>query len=736
MAEVEERQRKKQERGEETIYGLDKCFNVKFNIGIIRFDFNPVVSAFSAIIIWAFVIWCIAKPESSLKEMSKWKDWITKTWTWFYIGTQDVWAVFVVILYFSKYANIKLGDDDEEPEYNDATYFTMLFAAGIGIGLFFFGVAESVFHYAPGPYGNRYWKRYTDNQRAQDAVNLTLFHWGIHGWIVYAVIGLLLGFLSYRKKLPMTMRSCFYPLLGERVFGILGDIIDILSVVATMFGVCTSLGLGAIQLNTGFKRINSKIDISTNNQIITIWGITALATASVISGIKVGIRRLSEICFALGMIIFTIAFLYDDTWYLLNLYVQSIGYYLQYIIQLGFHTDAFAQLGNAPDKFEAPNWIDGWTIFYWGWWIAWSPFVGMFIAKISRGRTIKNFITYTLTIPILYSFLWMSVFGGIGIKMERDATNAGLNCSNPIRGTLYMLSCRTKEDMWFDVMQKYGDLGTFLSVLSIMGIILYFVTSSDSGSLIIDCLSANGKQDPPIIQRIFWALTEGACATALLKAGGSKALSALQTASIASGLPYTVLLNFMCVALWRALKHDQGDWNPQDSEFTMGIFDINTWERFKMVFISIFCPWYYMGKAAGKLNRRNPAIYMVLFALVFYLWIILMICEVKVDGISYVAWTSFLFFIVYCAGVRISVRENYKIDGNMVEDFFAVLILYPLAAVQMWHQVKYGKVPYAVNGGNEVEVGIENAAVVIRPLEDRTDAEMKVPPPSYDNTQM
>ena len=215
------------------------------------------------------------------------------------------------------------------------------------------------------------------------------------------------------------------------------------------------------------------------------------------------------------MIIFTIAFLYDDTWYLLNLYVQSIGYYLQYIIQLGFHTDAFAQLGNAPDKFEAPNWIDGWTIFYWGWWIAWSPFVGMFIAKISRGRTIKNFITYTFTIPILYSFLWMSVFGGIGIKMERDATNAGLNCSNPIRGTLYMLSCRTKEDMWFDVMQKYGDLGTFLSVLSIMGIILYFVTSSDSGSLIIDCLSANGKQDPPIIQRIFWALTEGACATRL-----------------------------------------------------------------------------------------------------------------------------------------------------------------------------------------------------------------------------
>ena len=224
----------------------------------------------------------------------------------------------------------------------------------------------------------------------------------------------------------------------------------------------------------------------------------------------------------------------------------------------------------------------------------------MFIAKISRGRTIKDFVTYTLTIPILYTFLWLTVFGGAGIKMERLATNAGLNCTNIQSGVLFKLSCRTKEDMWFDVMQQYGDLGTFLSVLSLLGIILYFVTSSDSGSLVIDCLSANGKQDPPIVQRIFWALTEGACATALLKAGGTDALSALQTASIASGLPYTVLLNFMCVALWRAVRHDQGDWNPEDAEFTMGIFDINTIKRFKMFLLSIFCPWYYMGKAAGK----------------------------------------------------------------------------------------------------------------------------------------
>ena len=300
------------------------------------------------------------------------------------------------------------------------------------------------------------------------------------------------------------------------------------------------------------------------------------------------------------MIILTIVFLYDDTWYLLNLYVQNLGYYLQNIIQLGFHTDAFAQQNIAPDGLEAPRWIDSWTIFYWGWWVAWSPFVGMFIAKISRGRTVREFLTYTLTIPILYCFFWLTIFGGIGIKMERLATNAGLNCTNPISGILYRLSCRTKEDMWFDVMQKYGDLGSFLSILSLVGIILYFVTSSDSGSLVIDCLAANGNQDPPIIQRIFWALTEGACATALLKAGGTKALTALQTASIASGLPYTVLLNLMCVALWRAVKHDQGEVSTEEYEFTMGLLDINTWERVRLLIIAIFCPWYYMGKAAGE----------------------------------------------------------------------------------------------------------------------------------------
>ncbi len=360
--------------------------------------------------------------------------------------------------------------------------------------------------------------RYSDNQRAQDAINITLFHWGVHAWVVYSLVGILIGLVGYRQGLPMTIRSCFHPLIGERIYGWIGDAIDILSVIVTMFGVCTSLGLGVITLNSGINRMNSDIEENSTNQIIIIWVVTAIATISVISGLKVGIRRLSEVCFCMGMALMMFVLFYDDTWFLLNLYVQSIGYYFQWIIQLGFHTDAFAQLGNAPDKMENPTWMDSWTIFYWGWWIAWSAFVGMFIAKVSKGRTIRNVINATMTAPILYSFLWLCIFGGVGIKMEREAELSNITCDSVLGGKnstesyngLYRLHCRGPSQMFFDVLQQYGEnLEGFLFGLSMATIVLYFVTSSDSGSLVIDCLSANGSPEPPIVQRIFWALTEG-----------------------------------------------------------------------------------------------------------------------------------------------------------------------------------------------------------------------------------
>ena len=516
------------------------------------------------------------------------------------------------------------------------------------------------------------------------------------------VVGLLLAFVGYRKGLPMTIRSCFYPLIGDKIYGWMGDAVDIFSVVCTMFGVCTSLGVGVMQMNNGFKRLNPSIEFSVTNQIIIIWSVTACATASVISGLKVGIRRLSEICFTLGMFIMMIGLFADDTWHILNVYVQSVGYYIQWIIQLGFHTDAFAQLGNAPDGKQAERWMNDWTIFYWGWWIAWSPFVGMFIAKISKGRTIRQFIHGTMTAPILYAFFWFCIFGSAGLRMERNAALANITCDSKLGGKgskesldgLYRLSCRGKNDMWFDVMEQYGDLGTFLSVISLISVILYFVTSSDSGSLVIDCLSANGDPEPPVIQRIFWALTEGATATALLNAGGAEGLVALQSMSIASGVPYTILLCFMCVALWRAVKMEGGDLDPHGPQFTTSLLDVlssPTKKSVGKVLLAIIAPWYSMGNAAYKSGGKKEKrwVYMLLLAVPFYLWIILMALEPVVSAISYVAWTVLCAFFAYGTSIRYSIRERYSIYGNIVEDFFAVMVLYPFAAYQMEHHMDH-----------------------------------------------
>ena len=513
---------------------------------------------------------------------------------------------------------------------------------------------------------------------------------------------MLLGFIAFRNDVPMTMRSCLYPLIGNKIYGTLGDIIDTLSIVCTMFGVCTSLGLGVVQINAGIRRVNPNVEVSVSNQIIIIWSITAIATVSVISGIKVGIRRLSEICFAFGMFIMLYVFFYDDTWFLLNLYVQSIGYYFQWFVQLGFHTDAFAQLGNAPDGKQATNWMDDWTIFYWGWWIAWSPFVGMFIARISRGRTIKEFINYTMTLPVLYSFMWFCIFGGAGIKMERDAAIANITCSSPLGGAnstasfngLYRLSCRAKSDMWFDVIQQYGlspHVGTFMSVVSLVSLVLYFVTSSDSGSLIIDTLGSNGDPEPPVIQRIFWALTEGAAATALLSAGGVHALKALQAVSVSSGLIYTVILNFMCIALWRSLKIESGDLDPNGPKFSSDLLSAlykPSCKKISKVLVAIVAPWWSISIAGSKLYNCKRWPFMVAVAVPFYTCVICQILQVIEPGLAYIGWAISFGFFAYCTGIRANMRAKFGINGNMVEDFFAVLLLYPLAAVQMADHMK------------------------------------------------
>ena len=351
----------------------------------------------------------------------------------------------------------------------------------------------------------------------------------------------------------------------------------------------------------------------------------------------------------------------------------------------------------------------------------------MFIAKISKGRTIRQFINGTMTAPIVYSFLWFCIFGSAGLKMERDATLANITCSSKLGGTnsteafngMFRLSCRQTNDMWFDVMGHYGDLGMFLSVVSLVSIILYFVTSSDSGSLVIDCLSANGDPEPPVIQRIFWALTEGACATALLYSGGTNALKALQAMSIAAGVPYTVLLCFMCVSLWRAVKIDAGDLDPHGPQFTTSLLDVlssPTASSVGKVLLAVVAPWYPLGKAAAKIAgpKDRKCLYMLVLAIPFYLWIAFMALEPVVDGISYVGWTLLCAFFAYGTAIRNSIREKYGIYGNMAEDFFAVMLTYPFAAYQMEHHmdhVDYDLGKPALNGGASHDITLSEVHI-------------------------
>jgi len=650
-----------------------------------------------------------------------------RTCSWLFIGSQDIWALFMLWMYFSKYSSLKLGREEEEVEYSNVSYFAMLFSAGIGIDLFTYGVAESLWHYV-GP--NRYTGRHSNNQKAQDAINVTLFHWDIHGWISHVVIALLLGILAYRRGLPLTMRTCLYPLLGKRVyrkFGIIGNLTDIFCIVCTMFAVCTSLGLGTIQLNNILHRIDSNIPLNTKVRLGITGSITVLAIISVIIGVQHGIRRLSQICFGIGCLLMFIILFADNTWYILNLFCQSIGYYFQWIVQLGSHTDAFAQLGIAPDGKVFSEWFDGWTIFYRVFRISWSPFVGMFIAKISRGRTIKDFILYTLALPCFYSFFWFSLFGGVGIKMQNEAIKKGVTFNMywqliadttkydtrqeeiyALFGTT-MLSCRSSKDMWFDVLDSYDGIGTFLSVLTIIAIILYFITSLDSASLVIVCISANGSLDPPFIQKMFWTFGAGMITAVIIGFEEESSFSAfypLQTVSVICALSLTFLLNWACVAMYRAVREEYGEIGQNEKRWAYSMWDLNNCRRILKAAISVILPWYYLSQVRQKLNNSSTILYFIftslMYAIPFYLWVILMMTEVEVNNISYVGWGVLMFFFVFDGEMRGEVRTKYDIEGNIVEDFFAMMLVYPIAIMQMHEQVCYGSMR-----SKDVEVGIE-----------------------------
>ena len=455
------------------------------------------------------------------------RDVFTETVGWFYVLSLGVFLVAAVLIAASDWGSIRLGPDDSEPEYSYFSWFSMLFAAGMGVGLMFFSVAEPLTHFDRPNFGSEP----RSVEAAQEAVLISFFHWGIHVWALYGIVGLSLAFFTFRHGLPLTMRSALYPLIGDRVNGWIGHLVDLAAVVGTLFGIATSLGLGVAQINAGLNAIFG-IGVSTELQLGLIAGITLVATLSVSAGLDAGIQNLSRlnVVLAIGLMLFV--FIAGPTIFLLLAFVQNVGSYLEEFARLTFNVDAYG----------SQDWISGWTLFYWGWWISWSPFVGMFIARISRGRTIREFLFGVLLIPTLFTFFWLTVYGNSALELALAGTGGGLveAATNDAATAIFAFL----ENLPF---------AAITSVVAIILVTVFFVTSSDSGSLVIDIITSGGNLNPPVWQRVFWALVEGVVAAVLVASGG---LIALQAASLMAALPFVIVLFLALIGLLKALSNE------------------------------------------------------------------------------------------------------------------------------------------------------------------------------------
>lgn len=502
-------------------------------------DLHGKVFTVSSLVILLFVILTLALQNQVEPVFEGMRAWLTSNLSWVFLSGANVFLVLTVGLIFTPLAKVRLGGQHATPDFSYAGWFAMLFAAGMGIGLMYFGVSEPLTHYgtalggtaAEGGVRTDWAPLGAAAGDEQAAVTLgmaaTIFHWGIHPWAIYAVVALALALFSFNKGLPLTMRSVFYPILGERVWGWPGHAIDILAVFATLFGLATSLGLGAKQATTGLSHLFG-VPNNEVTMVLLIMGITVIALGSVMLGVDKGVQRLSQINMAMAGLLLAFVIIAGPT---LLIATGFFEYMLAYLKNLPALSNPFGR--------EDANFSQGWTAFYWAWWISWSPFVGMFIARVSRGRTVREFLIAVLIIPTVISVLWMTSLGGTGIH---QVVNLGMENVASASGDLQL----------FEMLGNLP-LGLITSTIAIFLVIVFFVTSSDSGSLVIDAITAGGKVDAPKPQRMFWAIIEGAIAIALLLGGG---LTALQAMAVSAGFPFTILLLFACYSIVRGLMDE------------------------------------------------------------------------------------------------------------------------------------------------------------------------------------
>ncbi|QRY64638.1 BCCT family transporter [Gordonia sp. PDNC005] len=507
--------------------------------GIAPAVFWPALITIVTVAVVAVII-----PDATADFFSAVQNWIVANLGWYYMLIIGGFVVFVLGVGISRLGRVRLGRDDEEPEFSRLSWFCMLFAAGMGIGLVFYGVGEPLTYATVQPKPG--WSG-SEADISGLAMAQTFVHWGLHPWAIYAVIGLALAYAIHRRGRPVSIRWALEPLLGERVKGWAGDLIDVLAIFGTVFGVATSLGLGVQQISAGMQSIGIVDTVDNTLLVVLIVVITFLATLSVVSGLGAGIKWLSNINLSLAGLLLISMLILGPTLFLLRTFVQSLGVYLANVLNLTFDVGAFQ--GDA-----AESWLSDWTIFYWGWWIAWAPFVGVFIARISRGRTVREFIAGCLIVPTLVGMIWFSVMGGSGLYRQLFG-----------EGDLVEDGAVSAERSLFHVLDGLP-LGNIFSILAIILVAIFFITSSDSGSLVVDMLASGGHPNPPVWSRVLWASLEGALAIALLLAGG---LSSLQSASLATALPFSVILAMMCVATVKGLRHE--NWLLNYAEHTQRI---------------------------------------------------------------------------------------------------------------------------------------------------------------------
>jgi len=478
----------------------------------------------AVVVIVLIVVGTISNPELAAQLFASTLSYITRTFGWFYMLSVAFFLVFIVTISLTSWGQIKLGPDHADPQYSFPAWFAMLFSAGYGIALLFFGVAEPVLHYASPPAG----AGETVNA-AKQAMQIAFFHWGFHIWAIYGLVGLVLAYFAFRHGLPLSMRSALYPLVGERIHGPIGHTVDVFAILGTMFGIATTLGLSVAQINAGINYLWPSIPVNVMVQIIAIAAITGLAILSVVAGLDKGVKRLSILNMVLAITLMTFVFVVGPSIHILESFLQNTGSYLNNIVERTFNLQAYSR----------SDWIGNWTLFIFGWTIAWAPFVGLFIAKISRGRTIRQFVFGVMFVPSMFTFLWFSIFGDTALN---EIMNEGYAT----------LIGAVQEDHAIALFKLYEvlPLTSIASFITVILIVTFFVTSSDSGSLVIDSLASGGASITPVWQRVFWASAEGVVAAALLLAGG---LTALQTMTIASALPFSVIMIISAAGMWRAL---------------------------------------------------------------------------------------------------------------------------------------------------------------------------------------